>query len=278
MKQKKETHAQSHCERSVAIARLSNRSAFTLAEGATHVDTCDNVRKNAFTLAEVLITLAIIGVVAAMTIPTLISSYKKKVVEVKLNKFNSIMTRTLKLSSIDNGDIRTWDISDVEKFYNTYLATYLKVVNTEKIDDTHLNIYLHDGTAFQLEKLTAIHLGFYPDASTLSTGKLREFGKNVFMFLFYPDSGFALAHDASLCNSPYLGDGTGFVPYFFYKGENDYWDSENSCRVIVYPTAEQLHDILMNHATYGCSIGGAYCTKLIQMNGWKIPDDYPFEF
>ena len=26
MKQKKETHAQSHCERSVAIARLSNRT------------------------------------------------------------------------------------------------------------------------------------------------------------------------------------------------------------------------------------------------------------
>ena len=32
------------------------------------------MRKNAFTLAEVLITLGIIGVVAAMTIPTLISN------------------------------------------------------------------------------------------------------------------------------------------------------------------------------------------------------------
>lgn len=33
--------------------------------------------KKGFTLAEVLITLAIIGVVAAMTIPTLIQNYKK---------------------------------------------------------------------------------------------------------------------------------------------------------------------------------------------------------
>lgn len=32
-----------------------------------------------FTLAEVLITLGIIGVVAAMTIPTLIANYKEKV-------------------------------------------------------------------------------------------------------------------------------------------------------------------------------------------------------
>ena len=56
-------------------------------EGATHVGICDNIRKSAFTLAEVLITLAIIGVVAAMTIPTLISSYREKVVETKLVKF-----------------------------------------------------------------------------------------------------------------------------------------------------------------------------------------------
>ena len=34
--------------------------------------------KKAFTLAEVLITLGIVGVVAAITIPTLIASYQKK--------------------------------------------------------------------------------------------------------------------------------------------------------------------------------------------------------
>lgn len=34
---------------------------------------------NAFTLAEVLITLGIIGVVAAMTLPTLIQNHQKQV-------------------------------------------------------------------------------------------------------------------------------------------------------------------------------------------------------
>ena len=41
----------------------------------------DFTKKAAFTLAEVLITLGIIGVVAAMTIPTLISKYQEKVLE-----------------------------------------------------------------------------------------------------------------------------------------------------------------------------------------------------
>ena len=35
-------------------------------------------RKNAFTLAEMLITLSVIGIVAAMTLPTMITKYQKK--------------------------------------------------------------------------------------------------------------------------------------------------------------------------------------------------------
>ena len=103
MKQKKETHAQSHCERSVAIAKLSNRRAFTLAEGATHVDTCDNVRKNAFTLAEVLITLAIIVVVAAMTIPTLITDYKEKQTISKVKKAYYTISNAHKMIEAEKG-------------------------------------------------------------------------------------------------------------------------------------------------------------------------------
>ncbi len=48
-------------------------NAFTLAEGATHVATPNSRLNFGFTLAEVLITLGIIGVVAAMTMPTLMN-------------------------------------------------------------------------------------------------------------------------------------------------------------------------------------------------------------
>ena len=62
-----------------------------------------------FTLAEVLITLGIIGVVAAMTIPSLITSYNKKITETRLEKFYSIFNQAIRLSVAENGDTDTWD-------------------------------------------------------------------------------------------------------------------------------------------------------------------------
>ena len=60
--------------------------AFTLAEGATHVDLPPTKVKFAFTLAEVLITLGIIGIVAAMTIPTLMTHLAHKKLQSQFEK------------------------------------------------------------------------------------------------------------------------------------------------------------------------------------------------
>lgn len=51
----------------------------------------------AFTLAEVLITLAIIGIVAAMTIPTLISDYQTRAWNTAADVFNRKLTEALKV-------------------------------------------------------------------------------------------------------------------------------------------------------------------------------------
>ena len=51
----------------------------------------DLIKKSAFTLAEVLITLGIIGVVAAITIPSLVTKYHRHIIETKLQKFDSII-------------------------------------------------------------------------------------------------------------------------------------------------------------------------------------------
>lgn len=59
--------------------------AFTLA-GTMHVDLRPIKSKLAFTLAEVLITLGIIGVVAAMTIPNLMENVRNKDLQVQLKK------------------------------------------------------------------------------------------------------------------------------------------------------------------------------------------------
>jgi prepilin-type N-terminal cleavage/methylation domain-containing protein len=49
------------------------------------------IMKQGFTLAEVLITLAVIGVVAALTIPTVVRNYQKTQTVTKLKKTYSAM-------------------------------------------------------------------------------------------------------------------------------------------------------------------------------------------
>src|SRR5574344_1609757 len=89
-------------------------------------------RYTAFTLAEVLITLGIIGVVAAMTILTLISNTQKHDTVVKLKKSYTILAQAIKLAEIDNGSVSSWDYSNAQNFYTTYLKPYL-IVNKEYI-------------------------------------------------------------------------------------------------------------------------------------------------
>lgn len=69
--------------------------------------------KVAFTLAEVLITLGIIGVVAAITLPTLIQNYKKKVYVDSLKSGYSILNNGFRLMMSEEG---VDDIEDTELF------------------------------------------------------------------------------------------------------------------------------------------------------------------
>ena len=83
------------------------RVAFTLAEGATHVAMLKNVRRCAFTLAEVLITLGIIGVVAALTLPTLIQNHQKQVYVTGLKKAYSNIQNAFNKMAYDEG-VTNW--------------------------------------------------------------------------------------------------------------------------------------------------------------------------
>lgn len=71
-----------------------------------------NIKKRffAFTLAEVLITLGIIGVVAAMTMPSLIAEHKTKETVAKLKKFNSVMNQALIMAIQEHGEISDWGL------------------------------------------------------------------------------------------------------------------------------------------------------------------------
>lgn len=63
-----------------------------------------------FTLAEVLITLGIIGVVAALTIPTLISKYQEKVLVENAKRNYSILMQAIQMYNADNYSANNFSI------------------------------------------------------------------------------------------------------------------------------------------------------------------------
>ena len=72
--------------------------------------------KKAFTLAEVLITLGIIGVVAALTLPSVVQNYQKRSLEVATQKFYSVMSQAIKQYMADEGvdDLRQSSLSTTD--------------------------------------------------------------------------------------------------------------------------------------------------------------------
>jgi prepilin-type N-terminal cleavage/methylation domain-containing protein len=66
--------------------------------------------KKAFTLAEVLITLGIIGVVSAITISTLVQKYQEKVLVESLKQTYSIFSQAYLMAINENGNPEYWDI------------------------------------------------------------------------------------------------------------------------------------------------------------------------
>ena len=60
-------------------------------------------KRTAFTIAEVLITLGIIGIVATMTLPTIITNYKVKVLENQFKKADSIIQQAIQNTANEYG-------------------------------------------------------------------------------------------------------------------------------------------------------------------------------
>ena len=110
-------------------------------KGATHVTTSDKIRRAAFTLAEVLITLGIIGVVAAMTMPSLINSTQKQELVAQYKKVYSVLSQAYLMISNDNGG----SLEGVFTSNNDYIdvfSKYIKDVKTCRTNEEVTRCYL----------------------------------------------------------------------------------------------------------------------------------------
>ena len=85
-------------------------------------------QNKAFTLAEVLITLGIIGVVAALTIPTLIANAEKSSIISKVEKDYAMLSQvSMSLANENGGTLENVFTSDPNLMYTQYLAKFKTV-------------------------------------------------------------------------------------------------------------------------------------------------------
>lgn len=108
-------------------------------------------RNNGFTLAEVLITLGIIGVVVAMTIPTLISKYKHKEYETRFKKAYSMLAQATYDLPIEYGRCDATNAQSI----NDYVFGKLKNINTGSFRSNGMS-YKGNFKTYSLENTTSV--------------------------------------------------------------------------------------------------------------------------
>lgn len=88
-------------------------------------------KSRAFTLAEVLVTLGIIGVVSAMTVPTLMQNHQRKVYVAQLHKVYNELSQVLLQYQTDRNAVNLSEagLNNAQAVYDM-ITNYMKVVNT----------------------------------------------------------------------------------------------------------------------------------------------------
>ena len=257
------------------------RVAFTLAEGATHVGTCDGKRKIAFTLAEVLITLGIIGVVASLTLPSVIERHQKLETVTKLKKVYSTLSQMEVSSFADNGYASDFlpvgndlDAEKVEQFFNTYWFPYFKSPMVAKNNKS-----------------------FYPNTQNADSYKLLNGSPSGMSFATIYKNGRVMfstqdgtIYTVWIMNWRHNSDGISTAEYGSYynvyvdingvKNPNKFgkdvfkfkiWPEKN----VVKPDCLDMSAQLVN-INCGKTGNGECCAAKIMRDGWKISDDYPW--
>lgn len=221
--------------------------------------------KKAFTLAEVLITLGVIGIVASMTLPTVITKYRKQATVAKLQKFYTTMNQALKRSEVDNGEYKYWPqvvFGGADEYFNKYWRPYLrilKVCNTLKACEyTEAYAFRHPSgevIQFQVVSPTARTAFRLADGTTvINAVHTHVDGAAVDLKYIYVD-----------LNGGKSPNVLGSDVFLFFREENG----------IIAPACHNYKTESQINAQCKSDGLGTCCAAKIMRDGWKIKDDYP---
>ena len=100
----------------------NKRIDYTLVKGATYLDLPQFKVRFGFTLAEVLITLGIVGVVAALTLPALLTNVQAKIRAEQIRsakyKFSLATEKMARLNLIGPYDSTDAFVDELQKYLN----------------------------------------------------------------------------------------------------------------------------------------------------------------
>lgn len=224
----------------------------------------------AFTLSETLITLGIIGVVAALTMPAVITNYQKKQTSAQLKKAYSTFAQALVQAQYEFGDASSWTVTEPSSSYEdnlAYFETYWKpYIKTIKVCKT-MNECGYDitGYASLSNKNNYVYYGQFANVPGFIYGDgtyayLRPYNLNS-----TEDNRQRLQLLSIDLNGPKKPNVIGKDVFQFIINTNNGvisgFGSKNLC------TAANIK----NSAEYSRSCGGK-----IMADGWEILDDYPW--
>ena len=235
-----------------------------------------NKKKLAFTLAEVLITLGIIGIVAAMTIPTLINKKQKAEIETQLKENYSIIQQSLKMAENDDIAIDSYlaeDIESVKSWFYTNLAPYMKYshvcFNAEGCWQSMGPTKTLAGSVARYNQ-TNIGVGYNIVTIKLNNGanvSFDSYGTNDIKTLLgrnctYEDKALGIFIDVNGDRKPNIIGKDIYVAVWTDKGLLPAGIDETEATVDSNCSA-----------TANTINAGYYCLLKVKNNGWKIPDD-----
>lgn len=229
------------------------------------------MKKNcAFTLSEVLITLGIIGVVAAITIPNLITNYQKRATITNLKHIHAQLTQAIKLSEYENGSIESWDIYTPAKYPITNDSDYAKVVLE------YIQPYLKGS-----------RIGFAPYGNVLKNHRYiiknmkgQQFNGTISRNYLETMTGAIISVNHVNWNNPYIFfqvDYNGISGPNIYGKDVFYFHLAKSGNLDGYNFANKSREeILKSNCCKTCSGTNGECLAVIIKDNWEIQKDYPW--
>lgn len=268
---------------------------------------------SAFTLAEVLITLGIIGIVAALTIPNLVHIYKKKLIETRLEKAISAVTELVRI--VDNnegiinwrytnqGNILTemWQEQDrYMQIYLKYLSKNTRLCNEKNAEDkrecfvystnangTETSRFPRNNDGSVRKILLPDGIGFYivfPGYNSMLNGGIKP--NDSIIGDIYIDLNISK-------NKMYNG-----IDFFMFKLVKT---SQNTLNITSINNTSNAWVPYLPHCGTdindkdGNSLNAIqlcenpsldnwmgypqlFCSAIIECHNWKVPDDYPIKF